>query len=485
LTLGALRALREADVVLYDALVSAALVTLAPDGAERIYVGKRAGEHALPQREIEALLIARAREGKRVVRLKGGDPFVFGRGADEAQALHKAGVAFTIVPGITSAIAAPAYAGIPLTHREHASSFVVVTGHEDPAKPDSAIDWSRIAGASTIVVLMGMEHLASLAEQLMTHGVGAGTPAAVVQDGTRPSQRCVTAPLAEIARVAEREGIGAPAVLVAGDVVALREELRWFDRRPLFGKRVLVTRPRGRGAQRFAQALLSRGAEPVLAPTIEIGPPDDPAGIAREMPQLDAYAWVVFVSQHGVDAFFRALRERGKDARAMGGLRVAAVGAKTAERLASHGVHADLVSGRFTGDDVAHDLLGCTQPGDAVLVFAAQEGRDVVRSILADAGRKPVAVAAYKTNFVADPAFAQSVASCDIVTFTSGSTVQGFASLLGGNAAAVEAARTKVVACIGPITADEAREIGLRVDIVPDAFTTDDLLVALEAHAAP
>jgi uroporphyrinogen III methyltransferase/synthase len=483
LTLGGLHALREADVVLYDALVSPAVLELASSGAERLYVGKRGSDHALPQREIEARMIAFAREGKRVVRLKGGDPYVFGRGAEEAQALHAAGIAFDVVPGITSAIAAPAYAGIPLTHRAHASWVTIATGHEDPSKPQTAMNWRALAAAPSLVVLMGAERLESIACSLVEHGADAARPAAVVQDGTRPWQRCVTGTLGSIAADAAQAGVEPPAVLVVGDVVTLRDELRWFERGALFGKRVLVTRPHAQ-AQSFARALLARGAEPIVAPTIAIVPPDDPKPLARAVERVGDYDWIAFLSRNAVDAFFEGLRALARDARAIGTVHVAAIGTKTAQALREHGVRADLVSGRATSEDVVQDLLAAVPQRGRVLIFGAQEGRDVVRSVLIEHGRAAEGIAAYKTVETSDADFAEKVARCDVLTFTSASTVRSFARLLGGDAAAVSATRGKTVACIGPVTADEARDIGLHVDVVPDAFTTDALVAALEAHGA-
>lgn len=483
LTIGGLHALREADVIFYDALVSEPVLALASDRAERVYVGKRGGDHATAQGEIEERMIARARDGKRVVRLKGGDPFVFGRGAEEAQALHAAGIAFTVIPGVTSAIAAPAYAGIPLTHRGCASSFTVATGHEDPSKSASSLDWSALAKAPTLVLLMGVERLAAVTDALIAHGAERTTPAAVVQDGTRPTQRCVTGTLASIAADAGAAGIVPPAVLVVGEAVALRRELRWFERGPLFGKRVLVTRP-ALQARSFASALLTHGAEPIVAPTVSIGPPDDPRPAQRAVDEASGFSWIVFLSFNAVDAFFDLLHARARDARAIGTARVAAIGAKTADALTTFGIRADLVSGRATSEDVGHELLARVHKGERVLILGAQEGRHIVHGLLERHGAMPVSVSAYKTRLAADPNFARKVARCDILTFTSGSTVRGFTSLLGGNEAAAAATRGKVVACIGPITADEAREAGLRVDVVPDSFTTDALVAALEAHAA-
>lgn len=482
LTLGAAQALREADVLLYDALASDAVVAFARPQCERIDVGKRGGEHTMAQREIEALMVRYAKEGKRVVRLKGGDPFIFGRGAEEAQALHAAGVPFEVLPGITSATAAPAYAGIPLTHRESNAAFTVFTGHEDPTKPESALDWAKLADPNrTLVALMAMSNLDQIARQLMAHGLAPSTPSAVIQDGTRPSQRCVIGTLATIADDVRSAALHAPAVLVVGEVVRLRGELRWFDRVPLFGKRVLITRAEREG-ERFARALLARGIDSIVAPTIEIRPPDDPTPARRAIEELERYAWLVFTSQSGVDAFFANLSAIGADARSIGRTKVAAIGPKTALRLAHFGVRADMVSGRFTSEDVAHDLLERTRPAERVLLYTAQEGRDTLRTLLDQAGRLPTAVAAYKSSAPTDPAFAQKVARCDVLTFTSGSAVRNFAGLLGGHAAALAAARGKVVACIGPVTADEAREIGLHVDVVAHEFTMEGLIAALETH---
>jgi uroporphyrinogen III methyltransferase/synthase len=484
LTLRAAEALQSAQVLLYDALASDATVAMVAPACECIFVGKRGGSHAMPQEDIEALMIRKAQEGKRIVRLKGGDPFVFGRGGEEAQALHAAGVAFEILPGITSSIAAPAYAGIPVTHRDHNTAFTVVTGHEDPNKSASTIDWARLADPHrTLVFLMAMGNLETIAARLREHGLSPLTPAAVIENGTRPEQRTVVGTLESIASDAKREGLGAPAIVVIGGVVALREELRWFDRTPLFGKRVLITRPL-RQAQDFSRALLARGVEPILAPTIVIGPPDDTHAARRAIDELHSYSWVVFTSQNGVDAFFDRLSSLGADARYLGKIKVAAIGPKTAERLRVHGVRADLVPREFVSEEIGRMLIEATQDGESVLIFRAQEARDVLPEMLEDAGRRAHVVAAYKTSFEIDPAFDEKVARADILTFTSASTVRGYAEILGGNEGAVRAARGKLIACIGPITSGVAEEIGLHVDVVADIYTTDGLLDAIEARLA-
>lgn len=484
LTLRAAEILRHAEVLLYDALAADSIVALAPSECERIFVGKRGGNHAMPQTEIHALMLTRARQGRGVVRLKGGDPFVFGRGGEEAEALHEAGIEFEIVPGISSAVAAPAYAGIPVTHREHAAAFTVLTGHEDPTKPTSTLDWQRLADPNrTLVLLMAMENLSEIAQRLIANGLDAKTPAAVVADGTRPSQRTVLGTLATIAGEAAAAGLRAPAVVVVGGVAALRERLRWFDKDGLFGKRVLVTRA-GPQSSTFANALLARGAEPIVAPTIEITAPDDPLPARRVLDGLGAYEWLVFTSQNGVDAFFAALDSRDEDARALGAARVAAIGDRTAERLRGHGIRADLVPGAFVGEKIARALIERAAPGDRVLIYRAQEARDALPRMLEEAGLRPDVVAAYKTVFAQPPNFHDAVARAVVLTFTSASTVRGFCAALGGDAAAADAARGKCVACIGPITAQSATEAGLAVDVIATVYTTAGLIDALEAYFA-
>jgi uroporphyrinogen III methyltransferase/synthase len=471
LTVKAARLLRTADVLLYDYLASGATVALAPEECEKIYVGKTAGEHTLSQEQINELMVRKAQDGSRVVRLKGGDPFVFGRGAEEAQVLRAADVAFEIVPGVTSAIAAAAYAGIPVTHRAHNVSFTVLTGHEDPTKPESTIDWSRFADPhQTLVLLMAMGNLEKITRELQSHGLAAHTPVAVIREGTRPTQQTLVATLGTIAAEAERANIGAPAIVVIGDVVGVREQIRWFDSGPLFGKRVLITRPAAQNAH-FESELLERGAQPVLAPLIRIDPPDDLVSARTAVEFISEYRWLVFTSRNGVDAFFGHLRDMGEDARYLRHVRVAAVGPKTAAALRENGIVADLVPGKYVNEDLAAALKEHVRPSDRVLLFRAQEGREVIEGA--------EIVAAYKTSTVQDPDFAAKVTTADILTFTSPSTVKGFVMNLAGRAA--EAAAGKIVACIGPITAQAARDAGLFVDVTADDYTVDGLLDALES----
>jgi uroporphyrinogen III methyltransferase / synthase len=484
LTLRGASVLREADVLLYDALVSDAVVELAPESCERIFVGKRGGKHAMPQDEIEALAIERARAGQRVVRLKGGDPFVFGRGGEEAEALAAAGVSFEIVPGISSALAAPAYAGIPVTHREHNPAFTIATGHEDPTKSESTLDWTKLADSHrTLVFLMASGTLRDIASRLMAAGLDSSTPAAVIQDGTRPTQRTAVGTLETIADEMARAAIGAPAVVVIGSVVRLRERIAWFDGEPLFGKRIMVTRPIAQALE-VAAALRARGAEPVVAPTIAIVPPDDLRPAHRAIDELSSYKWIVFTSRNGVEAFFSRLQSLDADARYVGATKVAAIGAKTGQALQRFGIRPDLIPAEFIGEEIARALIEAAKLGDRVLIYRAQDARDILPQMLTDAGLKTTVAAAYKTIFVDDPEFASKVRTCDAVTFSSPSTVAGFIALLGGDAHAGEAVRSKTIVCIGPITARAARDAGLHVDAVAREYTADGVIEALETHFA-
>ncbi|MDQ2662902.1 MAG: uroporphyrinogen-III C-methyltransferase [Candidatus Eremiobacteraeota bacterium] len=481
LTLRAAAVLSECEVLLYDALASDATVALAAPSSEKVFVGKRGGTHAMPQSQIEELLVAHARAGKFVVRLKGGDPFVFGRGGEEAQSLAQAGIPFEVVPGMTSAIAAPAYAGIPVTHRDCNTAFTIATGHEDPEKPESTIDWDGLADPhQTLVLLMAMGNLAEIARKLQERGLPPDRPVAVIRNGTRPSQETLVSTLAGVAADVERAGLGAPAIVVVGDVVRFRDELRWFDRSALFGKRVLVTRPGDRSAD-IASALLSRGAQPVLAPTVRIERPEElRQASARAAREAGSYEWLAFTSSYGVEIFFASLAEAGLDARRIGTARVAAIGPKTAETLQRFGVKADAIPPRYVEEDLAATLVDATASGSRILLFGARESRGALARILAEAGRDVVTIAAYATVMCDVDGFADIVCGCDVLTFTSESTVRGFAHNLGGDDAAVTASRGKLVACIGPITAQSARAIGLEVSVESTQSTVDGMLDAIE-----
>ena len=478
LTLKGARALAQCDVLVYDYLASTAIVDLAPPDCDKIYVGKKAGSLTMPQDEITALIVALGKQGKKVVRLKGGDVFVFARGGEEARALHEAGVAFDIVPGITSAIAAPAYAGIPITHRDHNTSFSISSGHENPLRGGSSLDFAKLASPKqTVVLLMAMANLGGIVGELKKHGMPGDKPVAIVREGTKPTQETLVATLDTIVDEVERTHFAAPAVVIIGDVVRERESIRWFDRGALFGKRVLVTRPAGQTAE-FSARLWELGAEPILAPTIEIGPPDDEAAARAAVARVRDYAWVVFTSASGVHAFFDRLSEAGRDVRAFGDVKIAAIGPKTGEALATHGIRVDFMPAAYVNEAVAEGLVARTRAGDRVLLFRAQEARDVVPEALRAAGRVCDDVAAYATHTLIDPDFTVKLVHADIVTFTSSSTVSGF---LANVPDAADALRGKIVACIGPITAATAREAGITVNVVAGEFTADGLVDALEA----
>lgn len=482
MTIKAKRVIEAADALVYDYLAAEPIVALAPPSCERIYVGKKAKQHMLEQEDINALLVRLANEGKQVVRLKGGDPFVFGRGGEEAQELHDAQIPFEIVPGITSGIAAPAYAGIPVTHRAFNTAVTFVTGHEDIEKELSTLDYGRLAGPNqTLVLFMAMGNLGTMVAELMRNGLSPQTPIAIVREGTKPTQQTLVATLETVAAEVARAKLAPPAIAIIGDVVRLREELRWYDRLPLFGKRVLITRAASSSTE-FAARLWEAGAEPVLAPLIRIVPPEDPAAAAGAVENVRAYQWIVFSSRNGVDAFWEELHRKGGDARRLGDVRVAAIGPKTAEVLAQRGIVADFVPSRYISESVAEGLLQRTKTGDRVLLFRAQEARDALPATMSEAGRRVDVVAAYRTLRAEVSDLAERVAGCDIITFTSAGIVRSFVAQLTDPIAAT---RGKTVACIGPITADAAKAAGLEVSIVAEDFTTEGLARALLVTPLP
>ncbi len=487
LTIGGAARLAEAEVVVYDRLANPALLSHARPGAELIYVGKTTDRHTMTQDQINALLVELGLAGKRVVRLKGGDPFVFGRGGEEAEALIAAGVPFEVVPGVTSSIAAPAYAGIPLTHRSLASSFAVITGHEDPSKDATSIDWARLAnGADTLVFLMGTGRLAEIAEQLIAHGRDAATPAAVIEWGTLPRQRTATGTLATIAGAVRAAGIEPPAVTVVGEVARLRDELRWFDTRPLFGKRVLVTRTR-RQASDLSRALAAQGAEPVELPVIEIVPSHDERelGYAIEVLKSSGYQWVVFTSANAVELFLGHVRGAGLDARAFARARIAAIGPGTAEALAREGLRADLVPERFVAEGLLDAFASRVMRGQRVLLPRAEGAREVLVDGLLAMGASVRELTLYRAAVPERPG-AEALrrlraGEIDAVTFASSSSVRNLIAMLGGDPAPL---RTAVIAAIGPVTAAAVREAGLEVSVTAGRYTIDGLVEALVAHYA-
>jgi uroporphyrinogen III methyltransferase/synthase len=475
----ALEVLQRAEVVVYDRLSQESLLDLAPAGAERIDVGKAPGQVRLPQEGINALLVERGRRGETVVRLKGGDPFVFARGGEEAAALAEAGVPFEVVPGITSAIAVPAYAGIPVTLRHSSTSVTIVTGHEEPgAGEDGTVDWRAVARVGgTIVILMGVARIGRIAAALMAAGRPPDTPVAAVQWGTRPEQRTVRATLATIG---DHE-LGTPSTIVVGEVAA--RDLAWFENRPLFGRRIVVTRAREQASELVAR-LAALGAATVEVPAIAVAEPaDGGAALAAAVDRVaaGAYDWLVLTSPNGARRLLAALRAAGRDARALGSTRLAAIGPGTADVLAAANLVADLVPPRFVAESLLASFPG-TGEGDVatgrVLLARAAVARDVLPEGLAERGWKVDVVEAYRTEPAPlDERAAAALADAEIITFTSSSTVTNF--LAGAGSGAVP----PVVAAIGPVTAATAREHGLTVDIEAEVHSLDGLVAALCAWA--
>ncbi len=460
--------LRRADVVVHDRLVAPSLVDLVPDGAERVYVGKAPGAVEMTQDAINDLLVDRGRAARTVVRLKGGDPFVFGRGGEEAEALASAGVPFEVVPGVTSALAAPAYAGVPLTHRGRSTHFTVVTGHEDPTKDGADVDWQALARAGgTLVILMGAGRIAEIARDLQAGGLAPDTPTIAVRNGTRTDQHTTRATLATIAGA----GVEAPAAIVVGDVAAL--DLAWFEARPLFGRRVVVTRAREQASGLRAR-LESLGAAVVELPAIEIEPVD------FDLPDLAAYEWLVFTSANGVEAFFeRGLAPSGHDARALAGLRVAVIGPGTAAALASRGVAADLVPDQYVAEALVEAFPAPPRPGGRVLIARAVRARDALADGLRAHGYAVDVLPVYRTVTATPDRDALDQVrngAVDAITFTSSSTVDNLCDLLG----AFPNPQPLVVS-IGPITSKTAKERGLRVDAEATEHTIDGLVETLLA----
>ncbi|MBI5064511.1 MAG: uroporphyrinogen-III C-methyltransferase [Desulfatitalea sp.] len=476
------RCIARADVLIYDYLAAEALLSHARPECERIYVGKKGGDHTLAQGKINELIVAKAQGGRIVTRLKGGDPFIFGRGGEEAEVLVAAGIPFEIVPGVTSAIAAPAYAGIPLTHRQFTSTVAFITRHEDPTKSESNIDWAALAkGIGTLVFLMGVKNLPHIVERLRQNGRPAETPAALVRWGTTARQQTVVGTLADIVERARQANMGAPAIIVIGEVVSLRGALQWFEHRPLMGKRIVVTRARAQASE-LTERLADLGADCLECPTIEVAPPDSFAPLDAAVTDLKSYQWVVFTSVNGVDAFFQRLALQGRDARALGHLRTAAIGPATAERLRSHGVGTDILPQTYQAESVVAAFAQESIRGQRILLPRAKEARTILPEQLRAMGAELHEVSAYQTLASRENAdrllAALQSGRVDMVTFTSSSTVKNFKTLLPENQATA-LMQGVTTACIGHITADTATRSGFKVDLVAEVFTIQGLCDAI------
>ena len=490
LTVKAKQVLETADVIVYDYLANPVFLELCREDADIYYVGKKGGDHTLPQDKINDLIVKVAAQGKTVARLKGGDPFVFGRGGEEAEEIVAAGLTFEVIPGVTAGVAAPAYAGIPVTHREHTTSVCFITGHEDPTKETSGHNWDVYAKSnSTLVFYMGVKNLPMIAESLITHGRAPDTPVALIYRGTSCRQRTLVSTLSEVAAAAGAAGFEAPSIIVVGTVCSLAAKLRWFDDKPLLGKGVVVTRAREQ-ASGFAGTLADMGACVHQFPTIQIDSLPDCSAIKEEIGRLSEYEWLVFTSVNGVRHFWRVLEEMGLDTRALGGRKVAAIGPATAELLAEHGVRPDFVPDKYVAESVVAGLLERgVSLGTRVLIPRARVAREVLPEELRRAGAEVLVLPVYETRLAEagreDMASAVRAAleagEVQYVTFTSSSTVENFFAMV-----APEQLRTYAgvrLASIGPVTAKTLEGYGFTAHIQPDEYTIPALARALAEDA--
>lgn len=482
ITIKAIDCLRLADVVVYDNLVNEELLKYAPDHARFIYAGKKGGDHTLSQDAINDLLVQEAQAGNIVARLKGGDPFIFGRGGEEAEVLVAHGVPFEVIPGVTSAIAVPAYAGIPLTHRGLTSTVAFVTGHEDPTKDKSDIDWKALAGIGTLVFLMGVKNIAQIVEALTAHGKAPATPVALIRRGTTPQQEVITGTLDSIVELAQARKFSPPAILVVGKVVDLRDTLNWFEQKPLFGKGIVITRPQ-RQADDLARLLISEGAYPISFPTIKIVPPANWHGLDEAIDKLTTYNWLIFTSANGVQFFFERLREKNKDIRDLKGIKICCIGPATARQIEDKGIKVDLVPEQFIAEGILESFAAMDLKGRKILIPRAAKARDVLPEGLKKFGASVDVVAAYQTvnsgKKKEDLAVLISDNKVDVLTFTSSSTVTNFVEIMGRDfplPAHVD------VACIGPVTAATAKKAGFKIDISHEEYTMEGLVQSLVEH---
>ena len=483
LTLRGKEVLAGADVVVYDHLVCPRFLDYAPLKAEQIYVGKQASAHTLTQDKINQLLIERARRGARVVRLKGGDPFVFGRGGEEALALVEAGIAFEVVPGVTAGIAAAAYAGIPVTDRKLASSFAMITGHEASEKTQSSLDWESLAHwDGTLTFYMGVKNLPVICENLAKHGLAGETPAALIRWGTTPRQQVLVGSVDTLPRLAEEAEFKPPALIVIGQVVSLREKLKWFELRPLFSRRVVVTRARAQASE-LSRLLEQLGAEVTELPTIRIEPPEDPSAMQQVIAGLASFDWIIFTSVNAVEAFFGSLGKAGLDARALVANRICAIGPATTVRIQQYGIRPDAQPLNFTTTDIVECLASRQQlTGRRILCPRADIAPKDLPEALAAHGATVKEIAAYRT--VPDNANAQTVTellakdNVDWITFTSSSTVKNFFAVIDPELLG----KTVRLASIGPSTSATIKQFGFTPTVEAEQYTINGLIEAILSH---
>ncbi len=485
ITVKGLECIKKADVIVYDRLASPRLLSYAKPDVELIFVGKSPDRHVMRQEEINQVLVDKAKDNKVVTRLKGGDPCVFGRGGEEAEVLFGEGIPFEFVPGITSAISVPQYAGIPVTHREFTASFAVITGNEDPNKDESTIDWSKIATAhGTLVFLMGMGNLSKIVAKLMENGRAAITPIALIRWGTRPEQETLTGTLETIVEKAQAADFKNPAIIIVGEVVTLRDKLKWFENKPLFGKRILVTRSRNQASD-FSKKIEELGGEPFEFPTIEIKEPDY-LQLDMAMQKIRAYNWIIFTSVNGVEYFFKRMGELKIDIRALANASICAVGPKTQELLEAKGLVVQYIPGEYKAEAILEVLKDKVKPGDKVLLPRADIARKVLPQTLREMGAEVDDVVTYITSKSNSQAqlLRQLLedGAIHVVTFTSSSTVKNMVEML--NLEKEELAKllkNVLVVSIGPITSATAEELGIRVDVQAKEYTIDGLVSAINS----
>jgi len=475
LTIKGLKCLKKADVVVYDFHLNAQVLNYINHDAEFIYAGKRGGHHTMTQDNINAVLVQKAKEGKMICRLKGGDPFVFGRGGEEAEALSKEGIEFEVVPGVSSAIAAPAYAGIPLTHRLFSSSFAVIPGYEDAAKKESTIEWSKIAtGVGTLVFLMGVKNVDLIAQKLIENGRSSDTPVAVIRWGTRPDQKTIVGTLKSIAELVKEKHIKPPAVMVVGDVVKLRGSLQWYEKKPLFGHRILATREHAEGFEPLEEL----GAEIIEFPTIDIVPPENYEELDDSIDKITTYNWLIFTSRNGVKYFFKRFLDKDLDIRELKGIKICAIGTKTAEELKHYGLKVDLVPDEFRAEGLiqsVQELEGSKLKGLRFLLPRAEKAREIFPEKVRELGGEIDVPVTYRTikpehrgkrlrRFLKE-------GRISIATFTSAATFNNFRDIMGNDAE--DLLKGVTIAAIGPVTAKAIEKAGLRVDIMPEKATIE------------
>jgi len=493
LTVKGMHCLQKAEVVIYDFHLNAQILNYINHGAEFIYAGKQGGRHTMTQDEINAAIVQKAKEGKNVCRLKGGDPFVFGRGGEEAQVLAKEGIPFEVVPGVSSSVAAPAYAGIPLTHRLYSSSFAVIPGYEDTTKEESSIDWAKLAtGVGTLVFLMAVKNIEVLTEKLIEHGRSPETPVAVIRWGTRPDQKTLVSTLKDIAKLVREKDIRPPAVTVVGDVVNLREELNWYEKKPMFGHRVLATREHSDGFE----PLEDLGAEVIQFPTIEIVPPESWDELDSAIDTIESYHWLIFTSSNAVKYFFSRLFEKGRDIRELKGLKICAIGVKTAASIKKFGIRVDLVPESFNAEGLIEAFIKSvsrcrvTPPvqvfqGMQFLLPRAEVAREIFPDKVRELGGTIYVPAAYKAvkpemhgkrlkRFLKE-------GRITVATFTSAATFNNFMEILSEDAYGL--LKGVAIAAIGPVTAKAIEKAGLKVQIMPAESTIEALVEEIKIWA--